>query len=193
MVLIEISVPSRDVKNCAAINKEKSFKNVKTASFRTENWRFWSGLRDLNPRSPGPKPGAIPNFAKPGYSVEDFAVVVKYVVKEILPHFRGTFKSGDWGKLGRNRGVRNISDSRTNLVFQLPNDVRCSMGQRLRRGTASHNSRLYTIYWKKQLFFPVWVRLRFSCAGPAARGFCFTNLQIPAIISQKRIFAEESP
>ena len=83
---------------CAAINKEKSFKNVKTASFRTENWRFWSGLRDFNPRSPGPKPGAIPNFAKPGYSVEDFAVVVKYVVKEILPHFEETFKSGDWGK-----------------------------------------------------------------------------------------------
>ena len=30
---------------------------------------IWSVLRDLNPRSPGPKPGAIPNFAKPGYSV----------------------------------------------------------------------------------------------------------------------------
>ena len=27
----------------------------------------WSGLRDLNPRSLGPKPSAIPNFAKPGY------------------------------------------------------------------------------------------------------------------------------
>ncbi len=26
----------------------------------------WSGLRDLNPRSLGPKPSAIPNFAKPG-------------------------------------------------------------------------------------------------------------------------------
>ena len=36
-----------------------------------QNWYtvlpLWSGLRDLNPRSPGPKPGAIPNFAKPGY------------------------------------------------------------------------------------------------------------------------------
>ena len=128
MVLIEISVPSRDVKNCAAINKEKPFKNVKTAGFRDENWRFWSGLRDLNPRSPGPKPGAIPNFAKPGYSVEDFAVVVKYVVKEILPHFRGTFKSGDWGKLGRNRGVRNISDSRTGLVLRLPNQAPYQLG-----------------------------------------------------------------
>ena len=73
---------------------------------------------------PAPKPGAIPNFAKPGYEVEDFAVVVKYVVKEILPHFRETFKSGDWGKLGRNRGVRNISDSRTGLVFRLPNQAR---------------------------------------------------------------------
>ena len=27
---------------------------------------FWSGLRDSNPRSLGPKPSAIPNFAKPG-------------------------------------------------------------------------------------------------------------------------------
>ena len=26
---------------------------------------FWSGLRDSNPRSLGPKPSAIPNFAKP--------------------------------------------------------------------------------------------------------------------------------
>ena len=66
---------------CAAINKEKSFKNVKTASFRTENWRFWSGLRDLNPRSLGPKPSAIPNFAKPGYEVKNFSDVVKHVVK----------------------------------------------------------------------------------------------------------------
>ena len=60
-----------------------------------------------------PKPGAIPNFAKPGYSVEDFAVMVKYVVKEILPHFRGTFKSSYWGKLRRNGGVCNILESRT--------------------------------------------------------------------------------
>ena len=155
--------------------------------------RRWSGLRDLNPRSPGPKPGAIPNFAKPGYSAEDFAVVVKYVVRGILPHFWGTFKSGDWGKLGENGGVHNILGSRTGLVLRLPNDVRCSMGQRLRRGTASHNSRLYTIYWKKQLLFTAWVLLRLSGAEAAARGFCFTNLQIPAIISQKRIFAEESP
>ena len=27
----------------------------------------WSGVRDLNPRSLGPKPSAIPNFAKPGW------------------------------------------------------------------------------------------------------------------------------
>ena len=27
---------------------------------------IWSGLRDSNPRSLGPKPSAIPNFAKPG-------------------------------------------------------------------------------------------------------------------------------
>ena len=68
-------------KYCAAINKEKPFQNVKTASFRTENWRFWSGLRDLNPRSLGPKPSAIPNFAKPGYEVKNFSDVVKHVVK----------------------------------------------------------------------------------------------------------------
>ena len=61
--------------------QRKSFKNVKTASFQEENWRFWSGLRDLNPRSPGPKPGAIPNFAKPGYSIGVFGDVVKHVVK----------------------------------------------------------------------------------------------------------------
>ena len=93
-----------------------------------QNWYtvlpLWSGLRDLNPRSPGPKPGAIPNFAKPGYSVEDFAVVVKYVVKEILPHFWRTFKSSYWGNLRRKRGVCNISGSRTDLVFQLPNQAR---------------------------------------------------------------------
>ena len=99
-------------------------RNDKPASFPDENWRVWSGLRDLNPRSPGPKPGAIPNFAKPGYSVEDIAVVVKYVVKEIIPHFQETFKSGYWGKLGRNRGVCNISGSRTNSVLQLPNQAR---------------------------------------------------------------------
>ena len=46
---------------------------------------FWSGLRDLNPRSLEPKSSAIPNFAKPGYSVEEFSDVVKHVVKS---HFR---------------------------------------------------------------------------------------------------------
>ena len=54
---------------------------VKAASFHDENWRFWSGLRDLNPRSLGPKPSAIPNFAKPGYEVKNFSEVVKHVVK----------------------------------------------------------------------------------------------------------------
>ena len=51
-------------------------------------------------------------------------VVVKYVVKEILPHFRGTFKSGDWGKLGENGGVQNILGSRTGLVLRLPKQAR---------------------------------------------------------------------
>ena len=35
----------------------------------------------MNPRSLGPKPSAIPNFAKPGYEVENFSDVVKHVVK----------------------------------------------------------------------------------------------------------------
>ena len=48
----------------------------------------WSGLRDLNPRSLEPKSSAIPNFAKPGYSVKDFSDVVKHVVKS---HFRPQF------------------------------------------------------------------------------------------------------
>src|ERR1700737_34413 len=33
---------------------------------RGDEWPFggeWSGRRDLNPRSPGPEPGAIPGFA----------------------------------------------------------------------------------------------------------------------------------
>ena len=60
---------------------DKNTLKVKTSSFRDENWRFWSGLRDLNPRSLGPKPSAIPNFAKPGYEVENFSDVVKHVVK----------------------------------------------------------------------------------------------------------------
>ena len=53
--------------------------------FRTKTGGFWSGLRDLNPRSLEPKSSAIPNFAKPGYSVKDFSDVVKHVVKS---HFR---------------------------------------------------------------------------------------------------------
>ena len=57
------------------------------------NSGFWSGLRDLNPRSLGPKPSAIPNFAKPGYEIEAekgfTAVVVKTVVKQALTHKMG--------------------------------------------------------------------------------------------------------
>ena len=68
---------------------DKNTLKVKTASFRDENWRFWSGLRDLNPRSLGPKPSAIPNFAKPGYSVGVFSDVVKHVVKGYFRPERG--------------------------------------------------------------------------------------------------------
>ena len=45
----------------------------KTASFRSENWRFWSGLRDSNPRSLEPKSSAIPNFAKSGYEIKGYS------------------------------------------------------------------------------------------------------------------------
>ena len=50
--------------------------------------------------------------------------MVKYVVKEILPHFQEIFKSGDWGNWERNRGVCNISGSRTDLMLQLPKQAR---------------------------------------------------------------------
>ena len=50
--------------------------------------------------------------------------MVKYVVKEILPHFQETIKSGDWGNWERNREVCNISGSRTDLMLQLPNQAR---------------------------------------------------------------------
>lgn len=62
------------------------------------NSGFWSGLRDLNPRSLGPKPSAIPNFAKPGYEIETekgfAAVVVKTVVKQALTHKTGNAARG---------------------------------------------------------------------------------------------------
>lgn len=57
------------------------------------NSGFWSGLRDSNPRSLGPKPSAIPSFAKPGYEIEAekrfIAVVVKTVVKQALTRKMG--------------------------------------------------------------------------------------------------------
>ena len=56
--------------------------------FAMKTGGFWSGLRDLNPRSLEPKSSAIPNFAKPGYKVEDVSDVVKHVVKS---HFRPQF------------------------------------------------------------------------------------------------------
>ena len=51
-------------------------------------------------------------------------VVVKYVVKEILPHFWGTFNGGNCGVSQSNRGVCNIWSGRTGLVFQLPKQAR---------------------------------------------------------------------
>ena len=49
--------------------------------------------------------------------------MVKYVVKEILAHFWQTFNGGICGASQSNRGVSNIWSSRTNLVFQLPNQA----------------------------------------------------------------------
>lgn len=45
----------------------KVFKRIndKTASFRSENWRFWSEWRDLNSRPPHPKCGALPSGLHP--------------------------------------------------------------------------------------------------------------------------------
>ena len=63
-------------------------KTINPPVFVMKTSGFWSGLRDLNPRSLEPKSSAIPNFAKPGYSVEDFSDVVKHVVKS---HFRPQF------------------------------------------------------------------------------------------------------
>ena len=51
-------------------------------------------------------------------------VVVKYVVKEILPQFCPTFNGSNQGLLRSYRGVSNIWSSRTVLVFQLPKQAR---------------------------------------------------------------------
>ena len=45
----------------------------KTASFRTENWRFWSEWRDSNSRHPGPKPGALPTGPHPDIELREKA------------------------------------------------------------------------------------------------------------------------
>ena len=74
------------------------------------NSGFWSGLRDLNPRSLGPKPSAIPNFAKyrtvlyinswyielisPLITAVFSLVVVKTVVKQALTHKTGNAARG---------------------------------------------------------------------------------------------------
>lgn len=53
------------IKIYTAINKEKTFENVKAASFPGENWRLWSEWRDLNSRLPHPKCGALPTGLHP--------------------------------------------------------------------------------------------------------------------------------
>lgn len=59
------------VKTCAVIltiytkKGNKTKKNRQKAVFR----RKWSGRQDSNLRPPGPKPGALPNWATPGYYI----------------------------------------------------------------------------------------------------------------------------
>ena len=74
--------------------------------FAMKTGGFWSGLRDLNPRSLEPKSSAIPNFAKPGYKVEDVSDVVKHVVKS---HFRPQVLKSQ-GKSARAATVFRIAD-----------------------------------------------------------------------------------
>lgn len=76
----------------------------------------------------------IPNVApyQLGYTriieYEIVAVVVKYVVREILPHFYKTFNSENCGDYQINGEVCNILCHRTDLVFQHPNPVPYQLG-----------------------------------------------------------------
>ena len=152
--------------------------NDKAASFRNENWRFWSEWRDSFASAPigadrGSPPSSwrrqrssalhlivrvshskekcrygichscifgpsgetrtrgilVPNQApyQLGHTrilnYKKMLVVVKYVVKEILPQFCLTFNGSNQGDLRRQREVCNIWSSRTDLVFQLPNQA----------------------------------------------------------------------
>ena len=55
-----------------------------THRIKTGFW-LWSGLRDSNPRSLGPKPSAIPNFAKPGSPFIILERLWKSKVENALP------------------------------------------------------------------------------------------------------------
>ena len=57
-------------------------------------------------------------------SYEKMLVVVKYVVKGIVPQFYPTFNGDKSGISQSNRGVSNIWSDRTNLVFLLPKQAR---------------------------------------------------------------------
>ena len=93
-------------------------------------WKIAFGLSLLGPSGETRTRGIlVPNQApyQLGHtrilSYEKMLVVVKYVVKEILPHFLRTFNGGICVCLRSNRGVSNIWSSRTVLVFQLPNQA----------------------------------------------------------------------
>ena len=86
-----------------------------------------------------------------------FLKVVKTVVKENLPQFCRTFWRNKQGVFQRNREACNISERRTVLVFQLPNQARYQTSLSPEKGiTVPPDSRaqqaqkaLYTITPKK--------------------------------------------
>ena len=58
----------------------------------------------------------------------EFPKVVKTVVKGYQPQFWRTFWWNKQGVLRRNGGVCNISERRTGLVFQVPNQAPYQLG-----------------------------------------------------------------
>ena len=129
----------------AALQNELKIK--KTADSVRNQPFLWSGLRDSNPRSLEPKSSAIPNFAKPGYSVGDFLDVVKHVVKS---HFRPQFLKSQGRKVlepQRFFGLRIFMETSGRSAPKssaLPTD-----------GNSEYGGYYIWFRWKKQSFFVV--------------------------------------
>ncbi len=81
--------------------------------------------------------------------------MVKYVVKEILPHFWVTFNGGICGGLRSNRGVCNISGSRTDLVpgLRCPTSG-CGSKMPCHLSTAAHKSPRWIRHWRRSSIWP---------------------------------------